>query len=77
MDRNTVNNKLKNLNALFPIGTEVDFFRTLHDEVPIRTKTASEVFLLSGHTECVFLDKIRGCVSINHVKKVDKDEQKH
>lgn len=50
-----------------PEGTDVIVRKDLGDEV--RTKTASEPFMLGGHTACIMLEGISGAYALERVRK--------
>lgn len=56
-------------NAQFQVGSEV-MLKKDFVETPIRTKTTSEAFILSGHTAVVFLEGVSGCYMVSHVSPV-------
>ena len=38
------------------------------------SKTASEAFVVGGHSAVVMIDGVSGCVAISHVKAITKSE---
>lgn len=52
-------------NASYPVGTTVDFINHPGDE-PVRTTTTSEAYVMGGHTACIFLAGVSGCVDLDH-----------
>jgi hypothetical protein len=56
-------------NAKYPLGTMVDFWTGLRAGEPSGTSTTrSEAELLGGHTAVVWLEGVRGCIALSHVK---------
>jgi hypothetical protein len=56
-------------NAATAIGAKV-LFRNRPGAKPEEFMTASEAFLLGGHTACVFLKDKSGCVALDACEKV-------
>lgn len=64
-----ITNKVVNLdewNRRNPIGTAVEV--TKDDRSVMETKTASEAWLLGGHTQVVMLAGISGCYALSRVR---------
>src|SRR3954447_13362305 len=59
---------VEEFNQRFPVGSEVMLKKDFELE-PIRTKTRSEAFVLSGHSAVVFLEGVSGCYLITHVSE--------
>lgn len=59
-------------NALYPVGTAVDYFSCLADmrqgKFAMRTKTRSPARVLSGHTAVVWIEGKGGAVALSHVR---------
>ncbi|MBP3955461.1 hypothetical protein J8F10_09220 [Gemmata sp. G18] len=55
-------------NRQFPVGSEV-MLKKDFEPIPVRTKTRSEAFVLSGHSAVVFLEGISGCYLLTHVSE--------
>lgn len=51
-----------------PEGTAVEFRKTTTSEW-LPTKTASQPFLLGGHTVCIMLEDVSGAFSLEFVRK--------
>lgn len=54
-------------NKKYPIGTEILLKKDFVGE-PVRTKVASEAFVLSGHSAVAFFEGTSGCYLISCVK---------
>jgi hypothetical protein len=57
---------VEKFNARFPVGSRVEF-RAHPVALPMRTEVTEPAFILSGHTACVFVKGVRGCVAIDAV----------
>lgn len=61
-------------NALYPVGTPVDYFSCLADmrqgQFAMRTKTRQPAQVLSGHTAVVWIEGKGGAVALSHVRPV-------
>lgn len=49
-------------NERYPAGSEVTYHSASKQ---LATKTKGEAFVLSGHTACIFVEGIRGCVAVS------------
>lgn len=56
--------EMNDWNAHKPVGTVVDY-RSYPSADAKRTKTTGEAFVLSGHTVCVMLEGVSGCVALD------------
>lgn len=55
-------------NRRFPVGSEVMLKKDFED-VPVRTRTRSEAFVMCGHSAVVFLEGVSGCYLTTHVSE--------
>lgn len=58
-------------NAAHPVGTVMHAWTGAMGEGPPKVGTVREpgAYILGGHTPVVFLDGVRGCVALTHVRK--------
>jgi hypothetical protein len=52
-------------NLTVPIGSEVEYHPVIGEPAYRTGKTRSAAFVLSGHTACVFLEGVAGCVALD------------
>lgn len=64
---NKLQSECDEFNANIKIGDEVILTRP--DGSELNTRVGYEASVLSGHTAIVWLDGIRGCVKLSHVRK--------
>lgn len=55
-------------NNRFPAGSLVTYWTGAREGAGSKAITRSPAELLSGHTAVVWLDGVRGCVALSHVK---------
>lgn len=56
-------------NKANPVGCDVMLKKDFVDE-PVKTKTRSEAYVLSGHSAVIFLEGVSGCYHLSYVKPV-------
>lgn len=52
------------------VGERVVYRAALADPSGIETKTTSGAFMLSGHTACVMVKYVRGCVKLSNITAI-------
>ena len=57
-------------NAQYPKGTHVDYWPGVREGPGRADVTASEAFLLGGHTPVVFILGERACIALTHIRPV-------
>ena len=60
---------VEDFNRRFPVGAEVTLRKDFAPD-PVRTRTRSEAFVLSGHSPVVFLEGVVGCYLVSRVSEV-------
>ena len=56
-------------NALYPIGTEMNYHHVIGEAPSTRHKTRSKAQVLLGHTAVVWLEGVSGCVCLEALTK--------
>lgn len=57
-------------NAQHKTGTEVIYHPVIGEKAGKRTRTRSAAFVLSGHTACVFVEGVSGCVALEAIEVI-------
>jgi hypothetical protein len=61
-------------NEKYPVGTPVEFWTGAREGQGKQSRTRSQAEVLSGHTAVVWIEGVRGCVALSHVRPLNQVE---